>query len=219
MATTVRLAGVAAAALFGSLLMPATASASALSDPPAAVGQADEHSDCGHHRGGVAALRREAVELGAERTTVAAELANAESELAAAIAAADTLQTQVTSLHQREFGILSELAITSLIDRAIFRAVGLISTLPDGPEKDRLLAEQEAGRVRNEAHQAVLFLELTDVRQQLASATAALAQARSLVDTLTQQVTADTAQLAAIDARLATIAVELSHDRCDPPNG
>jgi septal ring factor EnvC (AmiA/AmiB activator) len=219
MATTVRLAGVAAAALCGSLLMPATASASSLSDRPPAVGQADEHSDCGHHRGGVAALRREAAELGAQRTTVAADLADAESRLAAATAAVAMLQTQLTDLHQRESDIISELNATLLIDSAILRQRGFIELLPDGPEKDRLLAELEAARAQNEARRAALVLELADVRQQLATAAAALDAQQRAVVALTATVSADTQQLAAIDARLAAIAVQLSHDRCDPPNG
>jgi chromosome segregation ATPase len=219
MATTGRLAGVAAAALFGSLLMPATASASSLSDRPPAVGQADEHSDCGHHRGGVAALRREAAELSAQRTTVAAELADAESQLAAATAAVAILQTQVTALQGRERNVIGELTLTGLIDRAILRQRGFIELLPDGPLKDRRLAELEAARVQNAARRAALGLELADVRQQLATATAALDAQRRAVVALTATVAADTQQLAAIDARLAAIAVQLSHDRCDPPNG
>ena len=131
----------------------------------------------------------------------------------------DNLQAQVTALQARERNVIGELTGTAVVARAILRAVGLISTLPDGPEKDRLLAEQEAARVRNEAHRAVLLLELADVRQQLASATAALDAQKQAVVALTATVAADTAQLAAIDARLAAIAVELSHDRCDPPNG
>jgi chromosome segregation ATPase len=216
MATTVRLAGVAAAALFGSLLMPATASASALSDPPAAVGQADEHSDCGHHRGGVAALRREAVELGAERTTVAAELANAESELAAAKATAETLQAQVTALRQRDSDIYGQLTLTDLIDRSIRFARSSIDL--NSPEAPRLLAELEAARVQNDARRAALLHELA-TGEELKTAIAALEAQQQVVVALTATVAADTEQLAAIDARLATIAVELSHDRCDPPNG
>jgi septal ring factor EnvC (AmiA/AmiB activator) len=204
--------------LFGSLLIPATASASALS-PPAAVGQADEHSDCGHHRGGVAALRREAAELGAERTTVAADLVDAQSQLATAQAAADRLQSEVTVLRQRESDVIGQLTLTDLIRRSILFNRGFIELLPDGPEKDRRLAEWEAALAQNDAQHAALALELADVRQQLATADAALAQAQSLIDTLTQRVTADSGRLAAIDARLAQIAVELSHDRCNPPNG
>jgi chromosome segregation ATPase len=219
MATTVRLAGVAAAALFGSLLMPATASASALSDPPAAISQADGHSDCGHHRGGVAALRREAAELGAQRTTVAADLAAAESRLADATAAVAALQAQVSALHQRESYLIGELTLTSLIRRSILIQRGFIELLPDGPEKDRRLAEWEAARAQNEARAAALGLELIGVRQQLDTATAALEAQQQAVVALTATVAADTEQLAAIDARLAAIAVELSHDRCDPPNG
>jgi septal ring factor EnvC (AmiA/AmiB activator) len=217
MATTVRLVGVAAAALFGSLLMPA-ASASALSDPPATIGQADGHSDCGHHRGGVAALRREAAELGAQRTTVAADLANAESRLADATAAVAALQAQVSTLHQRENYLIGELTLTSLIRRSILIQRGFIELLPNGPEKDRRLAEWEAARAQNEARAAALGLELIGVRQQLDTATAALNAQQQAVVALTATVAADTQQLAAIDARLAAIAVELSHDRCDPPN-
>jgi septal ring factor EnvC (AmiA/AmiB activator) len=219
MATTVRLAGVAAAALFGSLLMPATASASALSDRPPAVGQADEHSDCGHHRGGVAALRRETAELGAQRTMVAADLADAESRLATATAAVAMLQAQVSALHQRENYLIGELTLTSLIRRSILIQRGFIELLPDGPEKDRRLAEWEAARAQNEARADALGLELADVRQQLATAAAALDAQQRAVVALTATVSANTQQLAAIDARLAAIAVQLSHDRCDPPNG
>ena len=218
MATTVRV-GVAAAALFGSLLMPATASASALSDPPAAVAQADEHSDCGHHRGGVAALRREAAELDAQRLTVAADLADAENRLAAATAAVAVLQAQVSALHQRENYLIGELTLTSLIRRSILIQRGFIELLPDGPEKDRRLAEWEAARAQNEARADALGLELADVRQQLGTAAAALDAQQRAVVALTATVAADTQLLAAIDARLAAIAVQLSHDRCDPPNG
>ena len=219
MATTVRLAGVAAAALFGSLLMPATASASSLPARPAAVGQADEHSDCGHHRGGVAALRREAAELGAQRTTVAADLADAESRLAAATAAVAALQTQLTALHQRESNIIGELMLNDLVNRSIRFQWGYIQLLPDGPEKDRRIAELQAAQAQNDARRATLVLELTDVRQQIGTATAALDAEQQAVVALTATVAADTQQLATIDARLAAIAVELSHDRCDPPNG
>ena len=219
MATTVRLAGVAAAALFGSLLMPSAASASALSDPPPAVAQADEHSDCGHHRGGVAALRREATALGAQRTTVAGDLADAESRLAAATAAVAELQTQVSALHQRENYLIGELTVTGLARRSILLQRGFIELLPDGPEKDRLLAEWEAALAQNDARAAALGLELVGVRQQLDTATAALGAQQQAVVALTATVAADTQQLAAIDAQLAAIAVELSHDRCDPPNG
>jgi septal ring factor EnvC (AmiA/AmiB activator) len=218
MATTVRLAGLAAAALFGSLLMPAaTASASALSDPLAAVGQADEHSDCGHHRGDTAALRREAAELGAQRTTVAADLADAQSRLAAATAAVAALQTQVSALHQRENYLIGELTLTGLIRRSLLIQRGFIELLPPGPEKDRRLAEWEAARAQNEARATALGRELISVREQLGAATAALDAQQQAVVALTATVASDTQQLAAIDARLAAIAVELSHDRCDPP--
>jgi chromosome segregation ATPase len=220
MATTVRLAGVAAAALFGTLLMPAaTASASSLSDRPPAVAQADAHPDCGHHRGGVAALRREAAELAAQRTTVAADLANAQSELAAATAAVAELQTQVSALHQRENYLIGELTVTALARRSILVERGFIELLPDGPEKARRLAEWEAELAQNDARAAALGLELIAVRQQLDTATAALDAQRQTVVALTARVAADTQQLAAIDARLAAIAVALSHDRCVPPNG
>jgi chromosome segregation ATPase len=218
MATTLRLAGVAAAAtMFGSLLMPATASATPLSERPTMVRLAGDHADCGHHRGGVAALRREAADLGAQRTTVAAELADAENEVAAATARVDALQTQVSALQQQERDVLTALNITGLIERAINFREGLISTLPDGPEKDRLLAEQEAARAANHAHRDALALELADVRQRLATTTAALGAAQQTVVAVTATVAAETQQLAAIDARLAAIAVELSHGRCDRP--
>jgi septal ring factor EnvC (AmiA/AmiB activator) len=217
MATTLRVAGVAAAALFGSLLMPTPASA--LSAPPAAVTQADEHPDCGHHRGGVAALRREAAELAAQRITVAADLADAESRLAAATAAVAELQAQVSALHQRESDLIGELFLTGLIRHSLLIQRGYIELLPDGPEKDRLLAEWEAAQAQNEARAAALGLEAVSVRQQLQTATAALEAQQQAVVALRATVAADTQQLAAIDARLAAIAVELSHDRCDPPNG
>ena len=219
MATGVRLAGVAAVALFGSLLTPAAASGSALSAPPSAIGRADEHSDCGHHRGGVAALRREAAELRARRTTVAADLADAKSRLADATAAVAALQAKMSALHEREVYLIGELTLTSLIRRSLLIQRGFIELLPDGPVKDARLAEWEAAQAQNEARAAALGRELVDVRQQLAATDAELTQARLLVDALTQTVAADTQQLAAIDARLVAIAVELSHDRCDPPNG
>jgi septal ring factor EnvC (AmiA/AmiB activator) len=217
MATTVRLAGVAAAALFASLLMPAPASA--LSVPPAAVARADEHSDCGHHRRGVAALRQEAAELAARRTTVAADLADAESRLAAARTAVAELQALVSALHQRENYLIGELTLTGLIRHSLLIQRGFIELLPDGPEKDRRLAEWEAAQAQNESRAAALGLELVSVRQQLETATAAIDAQQQAEVALTATVAADTQQLAAIDARLAEIAVELSHDRCTPPNG
>jgi chromosome segregation ATPase len=216
MATTARLAGITAAALCGSLLVPTAAAASSLSDPPAAVAQADDHTDCGHHRGGVAALRREAAELSAQRTAVAAALADAENQLAAAKATAETLQAQVTALRQRDSDIIGQLTLTDLIDRSIRFAMSSID--PNSPDAGSRLAELEAALAQNAARRAALVLELT-TGQELATATAELEAQQQVVAGLTATVAADTQQLAAIDDRLAAIAVALSHDRCDPPNG
>jgi hypothetical protein len=224
MGTRPRLRAAAVTLTLGAALLLPTAPASARSDDSrgicAAVAAQFAHRGFVNPRVIAVAARANApliAQLTAERSAVVADLATATTERADLAARLSALQIDAATVNERIQQVQSDIAantadlnVVGLVDRAITRELGLLSTLPDSPDKAARIAAQEQARVENNARGTLLVAErnnllaqLSSLQTQLAADVAAEAVATNALATLDAEIASRTARLAAIDAQLS----------------
>jgi hypothetical protein len=224
MGTRLRSRATAVTLTLGATLLLPTAPASAHADNArgicAAVAAQSAHRGFVNPRVIAAAARANGpliAQLTAERSAVVADLATATAERAALAARLLALQLDATTVNGRIQQVQSDIVantadlnVVGLVDRAITRELGLLSTLPDSPDKAARIAAQEQARFENNARGGLLLAQrndllgqLSSLQTQLAADVAAEAVATDALATLDAQIASRTARLAAIDAQLA----------------